>query len=315
MQIEGSKGRNSVVPISSWLKDRASKAGRQGDLDGALSLWRRYLKHSSKDALMTAEAHYELGLVNDRLGEATRAVFHFGSAVRLEPSNPRYHQAFGRTFLNLHHFRLAKGHFEEAIRLEPANDCHWRHYSWALFQAGDLDRALKAAKKALQLKPQSERCLWLYVHLLTEKRLWKDAARTLQQWRRVRPHSKRLQFCIEFSQKKFSLSLQGAVHQFIRKRLVCDGKPFQLAHIRAAEQVWSQFCERYQEFSQKRAQLRLVRIWALASAIFSLKNSFSGDYEKLARRYDIKTYELEAAVRIVAGPDLGEKLVPHERFC
>jgi len=256
-----------VVSIKPWLRERAFRAQKKETWDEAVEMWRRLLRLCQPESDEAAEAHYHLGMLNDRLGEMTKSIFHLGCAVRLQPTSARYHQGFGRAFLNLHHFRLAKSHFEEALKLEPKRDAHWRHYAWALFQAGEVDRAIRAAERALRIKPESERCLWLMVHLLTERKRWKEASKILHSWREKAASSEQFQACLLWSQKKYALSLQGAVHHHLRKRVSCDGKPFNLGHLREAEKIWVRFCQTHADFSQKRANLRLIRIWAGAAVI------------------------------------------------
>jgi tetratricopeptide (TPR) repeat protein len=310
--IASNGSRSSVVNLKSWLRDRASKAESQKDFESAVKAWRQILRVSGRENEAAAEAHYHLGLVNERLKEMTKSVFHLGCAVRLQPESARYHLAFGRVFLELRHFRLAKTHFEKALRLEPQNENHWRHYAWALFQSGELDRAIEIAHKALELNPHSERCLWLNIHLLTERRRWKEAAQKLQQWKKSRPHSKNLKICLQWSQRRYALSMQGAVHQWMRKNTLCDGHPFYLNHIRAAQKIWLDFCVEHPEFSEKRANLRLVRIWAGASLIVALSDSRSIPFEQFAKRFEVKSYELEAAVRMLQAPNLGRRLAAYE---
>jgi len=308
-----------VVSIKPWLKDRALRAQKKEAWEEAVGMWRRLLRLCQPESVDAAEAHYHLGMLNDRMGEMTKSIFHLGCAVRLQPASARYHQGFGRAFLNLHHFRLAKSHFEEALKLEPKRDAHWRHYSWALFQSGEVDRAIHAAERALKIKPESERCLWLLVHLLTERKRWKEASKVLHRWRERASSSKQFQACLLWSQKKYALSLQGAVHHHLRKRISCDGKPFNLGHLREAERIWVRFCQAHPDFSQRRANLRLIRIWAGAAVIVSSAILIDGEdslsllLASFAKRFDVKNYELEAAIRILKTPDLGKSLSDYDK--
>ena len=77
-------------------------------------------------------------------------------------------------------------------------------------------------------------------------------------------------------------------------------------------QLWIKFSNQHDDFSQKRANLRLVRIWAGAAAIVALGDSQSLTFEQFAKRFDVKAYELEAAVRMMTTPDLGRRLAPYE---
>lgn len=307
---------SAVVSLEPWLWNRASKAEADGNWGAAVDEWRRLLRFKGKKTEATAagidEIHFRLGVANLKSEQAVKGLFHLREAIRLNPSRAEYFEAFGRAFGLLGDWKLARQNFEKSIALNPKSDQCWAHYAGSLYQLRDLDAAERAAKQACRLNPDSEKGLFIHVMTLTEMHRWQEVGQKLKIWRNSGRHSDQLRAGLELSRRRYRLSLQGAVHVFLRKRMKVDGHPLSILDLRAAERAWIRFCREQPEFGRKRANLRLVRIWTAALVCMTLESKTSVDIESLSREFEVKSYELMSAHRILKEPPLGARIAPDQ---
>jgi type IV pilus assembly protein PilF len=119
---------------------------RRGQLDAALQRAQRAVAEDKK----SAGAHYMLAIVQQRLGQDKLAETHFSEAVRLQPNNPDYRNAWGYVLCTQGRYEAAIAEIEKAladplyqtpaVALMNAADCAERHK-----RSSDAERYLREA--------------------------------------------------------------------------------------------------------------------------------------------------------------------------
>ena len=66
-----------------------------------------------------AEAHYNLGVVLERVGRAQEAIEHYEQALRIKPDYVKAHYNLGVALARLGRMPEAIGHYEEALTSDP----------------------------------------------------------------------------------------------------------------------------------------------------------------------------------------------------
>lgn len=135
------------------LVNRGVELAQGGDLDRAISAYRRALQLEPRDAI----AHYDLGLALSRLQQFPEAIEHLSRAVALAPEDD-YRGALSGAHIN-HGVQLARaGDREKAIEAYRAaltvnEELPQAHYNLALAQqqAGDRTAAIASFTRALEL--------------------------------------------------------------------------------------------------------------------------------------------------------------------
>lgn len=289
-----------LVSLNDWLVSKAVSLEKRNLKAEAVSCWRKLLDRQifeGASELSSAEVHFRIGCLQLELGNRIKAVFHFRSAIRLDPKRAAYFEAFGRCFLLSGHWRIAKHQFEKALRLDGTSQPLWAVYAWTTLKSGETHRALKISDKVLASQSANEECFLYLAQILSETGQWSKLSALIKKWKAAQKGAPGpvLKRTVDECRRRYRLCFQGAVHQFIRKRAPVDGQPFTLKDLRVAEAVWLKFCQKQSAFANRRASLRLTKVWAAASYASLLAEEDEEGIERLARRFIVKSHEIRAA--------------------
>ena len=135
---------------------------RVGDLDRAGESYEKALALNDGDATL----HHDYGVVLFLGGKYEKAVVHFQTALKSDPSNPQTLSNLGAVELARGELGKAKGLFEQAVKADPKYAK--AHFNLALVQTkeGKFRDALTEYEKCLEIKPDDvqtlEKLAWLY---------------------------------------------------------------------------------------------------------------------------------------------------------
>jgi tetratricopeptide (TPR) repeat protein len=107
-----------------------------------------------------AEAHLNLGLVQNRQGKLEKAIESFEKALQLKPSLTGVHAALGIDLLALGKPGEAVPHLEKALEADPNNAEVNRFLGMAYLEEGDLHRGIARLEIALKSKPKDAELLF-----------------------------------------------------------------------------------------------------------------------------------------------------------
>ncbi len=111
--------------------------------------WEQMLRTRPHDA----RAHYNLGIVMARAGDATGAITHFEQVIRIKPDFAEAHFNLGLALAQTGKIDDAIPHFEQALRIKP--DYAEVHFNLgiALAQMGKIEEAMAHYEQALRINP------------------------------------------------------------------------------------------------------------------------------------------------------------------
>lgn len=153
--------------------------------DEAVAAFNRVLDHDPA----SADAHYFLGVVDFTERRALAAADHFMQAQALGSDDPETHFRLARAFRSLSMEANAMLELCRALELDPAHADAWRMLGWLLHARGEIDAAVEAWERALDLLPGDAESRANIARVRNEQALdaWqagqKDRARIL--WRQV----------------------------------------------------------------------------------------------------------------------------------
>ena len=132
----------------------AAILGPVGQVDAARAELDRALTLASEPA-MEAEAHFQLGLLDQREGATEAAIGHFQTAGRLNPKLSAANTAAGALQAQLGRFDEAAESFERGVEAEPPNQVARFSRAMALVLAGQYQMAIEELDEDLEILPQS----------------------------------------------------------------------------------------------------------------------------------------------------------------
>jgi len=126
------------------------KVNLPGKLERALSDFKEARRLDSGNH----EAYFQLGRALTKSGKYDEALNQYEQSIAIMPENPDAHFNLGCIFLGREEYASAAREFEEVITLKPPylSDA-FVNLGIARYNAGRLEEALMALKKALQLNP------------------------------------------------------------------------------------------------------------------------------------------------------------------
>jgi tetratricopeptide (TPR) repeat protein len=108
---------------------KANRSHTVKDLEALSELGRQLVqskKHDASLALEVASVYYELGLMQQRLNEAAKAIASYSYAIELAPNHPEYRIRRANYNARLGAYDLALSDINAAIALQPTNS----EYFW-----------------------------------------------------------------------------------------------------------------------------------------------------------------------------------------
>ncbi|MDB5037839.1 MAG: Tetratricopeptide repeat [Bacteriovoracaceae bacterium] len=284
----------ALVILNQWLEEKARISEKQHLFRDAIYFWNRLLKRMTRqssegniDVSQLAAIHYRLGLAHRALDDNRKSIYHLKYSVRLNSSEPRYYEAFGRAFLSGGHWRVAKAQFEKAIKLDPQNVTYLRQYAWVLLMMGKKNEALTFARRAYQIQSNKDSLMSL-VRVYMELDMFLQALQLLKKAGKTQ----RVMRLVEECQSKLEATAEGAVLRCLRKGMLCDAKPFSLWDLRLAEKLWIEFC---MTKTDARFEQSMPNIWAAALAWVVLYVRTAGEsveLDLLANRFGATSVEI-----------------------
>jgi tetratricopeptide (TPR) repeat protein len=283
-----------VIFLNQWLDESARSSEKLRHFKEAAHYWSHLLQRLTYqssiehiDVTRLAAIHYHLGLAHRALNDDRKSLYHLKYSVRLNSTEARYYDAFGRAFLSGGHWRIAKAQFEKAIRLDPKNVAYLRQAAWVLLMMGRKSEALVYARKAFELQKNKD-SLFALVRVYMEMNMYLQALQLLKTAKRTRRVVNLIEECVD----KLELTAEGAVMKCLRKGITCDGNPFSLWDLRKAEEVWIEFCVAKMGQPIERV---LPNVWAAALSWFVLYSRDPNSFESLdqiATRFGATSLEI-----------------------
>jgi len=132
----------------------AAILGPMGQVDVARTELERALTIAREPAL-EAEAHFQIGLLDQREGATESAISHFQTAGGMNPKLSGANTAAGALQAQLGRFDEAAESFERVVEAEPANEAARFSRAMALVLAGDNELATDDLEEDLEVLPQS----------------------------------------------------------------------------------------------------------------------------------------------------------------
>lgn len=132
----------SIFSLGNLLSDSAPEKAR------AL-----YLRFIAQDPEHAADAHYQLALLDHKLGRVSDAVKHLKRAVDLEPSAVQARYSLAQIYEVARDTEAALEQYREILRLEPQNVALLNHIGEIYFIKRDMSEAKAAFQAALSAAP------------------------------------------------------------------------------------------------------------------------------------------------------------------
>jgi tetratricopeptide (TPR) repeat protein len=236
------------VSFIRWLEHRAQFCEKTQSYREAITYWSKLLsivvrskRKEFSDVTYLARIHYHLGMNHQAVNDPLKSIYHLKYSIRLNSSEPRYFQAFGRAYLKGGHWPVAKTQFERAVRLDPTNTSYLRQYSWVLLMMGKRAEARLYARRAMDLNSDDPKNCWCLVRAYMESKMYSHALVMLRELRFVKDFREKAQFAYEECLARVSSTLEGAVLEILKIGMKLDGRPFHIAHFRWAQDLWHRF--------------------------------------------------------------------------
>ena len=140
-------------------KEFAIELFNRNKLDEALKVFEDLTETLSSDA----DVHCYLGLIKERLGNATDAVVHYNEALKHDPNLVPALANLGNHLKNCGLISSALDHFERAIRQNCRNSLIISNYANVAISAGEVKKAYELYEKALDLKADNLNALNNYL--------------------------------------------------------------------------------------------------------------------------------------------------------
>jgi type IV pilus assembly protein PilF len=160
---------------------------RQGQLTEALRNARKAIIVDPRNS----NAHYVLGLVQQRLGQSDRADEAYRKAIDVDPRNPDVLNAYGSFLCERGNYDEADGYFRRALE-NPLYQSPWlalHNAGWCRQRAGNPQAAETDFRAALRLNPQFAPSLLSMGELSFDKGVFLSARAYLQRYAEVAPVS------------------------------------------------------------------------------------------------------------------------------
>lgn len=104
----------------------------------------------------TADAHCNLGIIESKRGNTTKAFDCFTTALKYNPRHSEAHYNLGNLYLDINDLRLAQIHYEMAVEIEPAFPNVYFNLALVRAITNDLGAAIAALTRYQQLVPGEE---------------------------------------------------------------------------------------------------------------------------------------------------------------
>jgi tetratricopeptide (TPR) repeat protein len=146
---------------------RASEAMRAGDLEAAASGFAAVIRQTPA----FAEAHFNLGLVNEERGRYEEAIASFGKALALKPHLHGANLFLGITEFRLNHLENARAAVSKETATYPKDASAWMWLGVVCLAQDKAEDAAEALDKAAKLKPDDQDIFYHRgrAHLLVSK--------------------------------------------------------------------------------------------------------------------------------------------------
>ena len=132
----------------------AAVLGPVGQVDAARAELERALT-IARDPALEAEAHFQIGLLDQRQGATESAIGHFLTTGELSPKLSGANTAAGTLQAQLGRFDEAAKSFDRVVEAEPANETARFSRAMALVLAGNYQLAIEELDEDLEILPQS----------------------------------------------------------------------------------------------------------------------------------------------------------------
>lgn len=156
------------INLVDGLLSHGRRLHEAGQLSRAAGILKRLVAFQELPAATAEEAQSLLADIQFRQGRFTRARRHLRAALAHSPTSADYHHRLALALeedpeANPSH---AINHFRRCIKLDPRNPHYWCDYAYACINAEEMEKGLKALRKAHRLAPDDAEVLSIIVHAL-----------------------------------------------------------------------------------------------------------------------------------------------------
>jgi tetratricopeptide (TPR) repeat protein len=111
--------------------------------------WEQMVRIKPNDAW----AHYNLGIIMERAGDAGGAITHYEQAIRIKPDFAMAHYNLAIALAQTGKTQEAIEHYEQVLRIEPDNAAAHNNLGTVLAHMGKIEEAIGHCEQALRIKP------------------------------------------------------------------------------------------------------------------------------------------------------------------
>jgi cytochrome c-type biogenesis protein CcmH/NrfG len=114
------------------------------------TIWRDTFRKNDQSWM----AIYNLGLIENRQGNAAKATELFQRALAIKPDDWMIHGTLGLEAIKRGDQKSAESHFRKSIRIRPDNFVALQNLALLLYLQGDNEQSLKYAREAVRISPE-----------------------------------------------------------------------------------------------------------------------------------------------------------------
>ena len=133
---------------------------KNNNLKAAEKLYRETLKANPNHA----DAHSNLGILLNQLGEHQKAVSCYEKAIEINPSHANAYNNLGNTFNYLGEHQKAVGCYKKVVQINPNYAGPYNNLGDTFRELGEPQKAISCYEKAIQIEPDNLTSNWLLMN-------------------------------------------------------------------------------------------------------------------------------------------------------
>ncbi len=173
-ELEKVQALDAKFPGLPLEKGRLAEAS--GDMDAAVTSYRKALEEAPKDAALKSR----LGAVLVLTGQFDEGEKLLLEVIEAQPYSAEAEHYLGRIEMERGQFETARQHFLRAARLESDNGLYRMYVAWVALESNEMTTALRDLDNALKLDPTLGDAYWLRARIRIRAGIVRDALADLR---------------------------------------------------------------------------------------------------------------------------------------